>query len=381
MFLLSLYLYQHSYMSQERFWMLLSAKLAGEASAADLKELESLIEAHPEWQYAIQNLEDIWKHQPVIDKMQEEDAYMLLVNRIADENIPFGSQPVEIKPASTFFIKRYWYYAASLVVVFALAGFYFYSKHKPESQNENLVAQTNEISTRRGSKSKVQLPDGTIVLLNAGSKLTYDKDFGIAGREVFLSGEGYFDVKKMPEKPFIIHTSSINIKVLGTVFNVKAYPEDELTETSLIQGSIEVTMRDRPKDKIILAPSEKLVLENNAVIASSEKEKDEPVLQSPLSSDVVMSVKKLAYNIVDSAVAETQWIDNKLVFRDESFEALAVRMERWYDVDINIKNAALKQKRFSGIFEKESISEALEALQLSVSFKFDQEGNKFIIHN
>jgi transmembrane sensor len=367
-------------MSQERFWILLSAKLAGEATPADIRELESLIEAHPEWQYAIQNLEDIWKHQPVVDKMQEEDAYMLLVNRIAEQKIPFNNLTA-VPPASrTFFIKRYWYYAAAMVAVLALAGFYYLLSNRPSPANE-MTAQANEISTRRGSKSKVQLPDGTIVLLNAGSKLTYDNHFGIAVREVFLSGEGYFDVKRMPEKPFIIHTSSINIKVLGTVFNVRAYPEDKLTETSLIHGSIEVTMRDRPKDKIILAPSEKLVLENNGVINTSEVDRKKAVLPNAVSSDVVMSVKKLSYNLFDSAVAETQWIDNKLVFRDESFEALAIRMERWYDVDINIKNVALRQKRFSGIFEKESISEALEALQLSVSFKFDQEGNKFIIHN
>lgn len=367
-------------MSQERFWILLSAKLAGEATPADIRELESLIEAHPEWQYAIQNLEDIWKHQPVVDKMQEEDAYMLLVNRLAEQNIPFDNEVARSSAVRTIFIKRYWYYAAALVVVFAVAGFYFFSAKQMSPQDE-LVTQANEISTRRGSKSKVQLPDGTIVLLNAGSKLTYDKNYGIAIREVFLSGEGYFDVKRMPEKPFIIHTSSINIKVLGTVFNVRAYPEDKLTETSLIHGSIEVTMRDRPKDKIILAPSEKLVLENNGIINKSEVEKKKNILPNNVSSDVLMSVKKLSYNMMDSAIAETQWIDNKLVFRDESFEALAIRLERWYDVDINIKNAALKQKRFSGIFEKESISEALEALQLSVSFKFDQEGNKFIIHN
>jgi transmembrane sensor len=372
-------------MSQEKFWVLLSKKLAGEASDKELLELQSLIVEHPEWQYAIQNLEDLWKHQQPNDFMHEEDAYMLHLHRINEMNIPFGETLAE---DSTVSIKtnsgKRWYWAAAAVLLLVISLFLF---RKPSTNNEEkgqLVSNFNEVSTQLGSKSKVQLPDGSIVWLNAGSKLTYTKDFGKEIREVTLTGEAFFDETKMKEKPFIIHTSSINIKVLGTAFNVKAYPEDKETETSLIRGSIEVTIKNRPNDKIILSPSEKLVVENNIVEqaaktaatikGTSENQPNQPVI-SPM-----VSINKLKYSPVDSTVAETQWINNKLIFRDEPFTDLAVRMERWYDVTIVISDPSLSQARLNGIFHTETISQALDALKESIPFRYEQTGNKIFIH-
>ena len=368
-------------MSQEKFWVLLSKKLAGEASGDELLSLEAMIIEHPEWQYAIQNLGDLWNHQPSKDSMQEEDAYMLHLHRMTEKNVPFGDGPVEAYPAKNH-TRRKWYWTAAAATILAAAGIFIYSTKDSKTGSNDLAAkELNEISTRQGSKSKVQLPDGTVVLLNAGSKLTYNKDFGKGVREVHLIGEGFFDVKKMKETPFIIHTSSINIKVLGTVFNVKAYPEDKKTETSLIHGSIEVTIKDRPNDKIILSPSEKLVVENSLVLRQEEvKVKENAVEISGADISTLVSINKLKYNPTDSSVVETQWIDNKLVFRDESFDELARRMERWYDVDIDITESRLRARRFSGIFTNETIEQALEALKITVPFEHEQTGNKIIIH-
>ncbi len=367
-------------MSQEKFWVLLSKKLSNEASLTELKELEALVLAHPEWQYAIQNLEDLWKHQPEKDTIQEEDAYMLHLHRMTELNIPFdgGLAEAPVAPQPKRFLNWRWMAAAAAVLIVA-AVFVLKPWQADPEENAVLANQENEVSTRPGSKSRVQLPDGSIVMLNAGSKLVYHKDFGKDLREVTLIGEGFFDVKKMKEKPFIIHTSTIDIKVLGTVFNVKAYPEDKKTETSLLHGSIEVTIKNRPNDKIILSPSEKLVVENTTVIDKvivGDKKTEVPAA----TMNTVMSINKLKYAEADSSVAETQWIDNKMVFRDESFEDLAVRMERWYNVEIEIQDERLKEKRFSGIFENETIEQALEALRISLPFKKEQTGNKIIIH-
>ncbi len=365
-------------MRQEMFWVLLSKKLANEATAEELKELGTLILDHPEWQYAIQNLEELWKQEPNVDIMQGEDAFMLHLHRMTENNDSTSNTDTDPEAAPVRRSKR-WYWAAA-AVLFAIAGLFLFRNLFSGSDDSTSVArQLNEISTRPGSKSRVKLPDGSVVWLNAGSKLTYNKDFGIETREVVLTGEGFFDVMKMKEKPFIIHTSSINIKVLGTVFNVKAYPEDKQTETSLIRGSIEVTIKNRPNDKIILSPSEKLVVENIAASEQFHAAKAEKTV-SPLTINTLVAINKLKYNPVDSTVAETQWIDNKFVFRDESFSELVVRMERWYDVEMEIDDAALQQKRFSGIFEQETIAQALEALKITVPFKYEQAGNKIIIH-
>jgi transmembrane sensor len=362
-------------MSQEKFWVLLSKKLSEEASVAELKELENLILEHPEWQYAIQNLGDLWKQQPPKDDIQAEDAYMLHLHRMTEMNISFGDTSEELIPSIGTSRIRKWYWAAAAVIVFA-TGLFAFGKLFNKSNGNTIAAirEVNEVSTRQGSKSKIQLPDGTVVWLNAGSKLTYNKEYGQQIREVTLTGEGYFDVMKNKEKPFIIHTSNINIKVLGTAFNVRAYPEDKQTETSLIRGSIEVTIKNRPNNKIILSPNEKLIVENEFFIKKEAEKSDSKYAQPTIS------INKLKHSVIDSAVAETQWIDNKLVFNDESFAELAIRMERWYDVDIEINDPTLLQKRMTGNFEKETIEQAIEALKLTIPFKHEQTGNKIIIH-
>ncbi|MBN8673837.1 MAG: FecR family protein [Chitinophagales bacterium] len=368
-------------MSQEKFWVLLSKKLSAEADSEELKELENLIHNHPEWQYAIQNLEDLWKHSSQKDSLQGEDAFMLHLHRMTELNIPFGDEPAEIPAVPVTKVRKLkWYWAAAAII--AVAGLFVFGKSILTSHTDESLAykEANEISTRPGSKSKIQLPDGSIVMLNSGSKLIYNKDYGIDNREVTLVGEGFFDVKKNKEKPFIIHTADINIKVLGTVFNVKAYPEDKKTETSLIRGSIEVTIKNRPNDKIILSPSEKLVVENGVITDAKLNSQREDVVTGSTVLNTVMAVNKLKYSPVDSSVAETLWIENKLVFRDESFEELAMRMQRWYDVSISIQDEQLAVKRLSGIFERETIEQALEALKISIPFRYEKVGNKIIIH-
>ncbi len=368
-------------MSQEKFWILLAKKISGEASSEELHDLQDLIQQHPEWQFAIQNMGDLLKNQPNKDEIHAEDAYMLHLHRMDEMNIPFDENHTE---APVVFLEKRrikWYWAAAAAILLA-GGFLAFTKLSvPTSPKDQPAAEINEVSTRQGSKSKVQLPDGTVVWLNSGSKLTYNKEYGQKIREVILTGEGYFDVVKMKDKPFIIHTSAINIKVLGTVFNVKAYPEDKRTETSLLRGSIEVTIKNRPNDKIILEPSEKLVIENNKVV---EKEVPKTVLPAAPAVEpainTLMSINKLTYAAIDSAVAETQWIDNKLVFRDESFSEVAVKMERWYGVEIEIKDAKIGEKRLNGIFENETVIQALDALKEFISFRYKKNGNKIIIN-
>ena len=365
-------------MNQEIFWILFSKKLANEATVNELKEYEDLIQENPEWQYAIQNIEDLWKFKPKEDYMQAEDAYMLHLNRMKEMGVIADSEQENIPVIGRSKKKIKWYWVAAsiagLAVLFGVSRMLL-----KENAVKPLAREVNEITTRLGSKSKVELPDGSTVWLNAGSKLTYKEDFGKEIREVSLSGEGFFDVTKMKDKPFIIHTSSIDIKVLGTVFNVMAYPEDKRTETSLIRGKVEVTIKSRPNDKIILSPNEKLVVENDKIIEDGRREKKEPA-ETPMTTSSLVSVDKLKYSPIDSTLAEIEWVKNRLVFRDESFDDLAVQMERWYAVSIEIKDKELEQKRLTGIFDSETIDEALEALKISVPFRYEHNGNSIIIH-
>ncbi len=359
-------------MSQEKFWVLLSKKLSGEASSDEKTELERLILENPEWQYAIQNIEILWDKKPGYDISLSEDAFMLHMNRISE--LETAESDTHSSPVIRAFSNKKWRWMAAAASIILIVG--IYSSGILFNQQSTVAAvakmELNEVSTRKGSKTKIQLPDGSVVWLNAGSKLTYNKEYGLQLREVTLTGEGYFDIMKMKEKPFIIHTSNINIKVLGTAFNVKAYPEDKQTETSLIRGSIEVTIKNRPDNKIILSPNEKLIVENETLRAGI----------SEISKGLMpaISINRLKHDKKDSSIAETQWVDNKLVFRDEAFEELVARMERWYDVEIVLQDSSLKQTRMNGSFDKETIDQALEALKLMIPFKIEQKGNIIIIH-
>lgn len=361
-------------MSQEQLWVLLSKKLTGEASGEELSRLEQLISENPEWQYAVQNLESLWNKETVYDPAVSEDAYLLHLNRLAEMNIALdNSAPHSETPVVRLWRSKRWVWAAA-VFVLAVAAYAVIGNPKNTNSDPAIAAvqEMNEVSTRMGSKTRIQLPDGTVVMLNSGSKLTYGKEYGLQLREVTLTGEGYFDVKKMKEKPFVIHTANINIRVLGTAFNVKAYPEDKHTETSLVRGSIEVTIKNRPDNKIILSPNEKLIVENN-VLPEHAGARAKTLIPT-------VSINKLKYDQVDKTLPETQWVENRLVFRDETFEELAARMERWYDVKIVIEGEQLKQTRMNGSFDKETIDQALEALKLMIPFKMEQKDQKIIIH-
>lgn len=366
-------------MSQEQFWILLSKKIAGEANEQELAELELLMQQHPEWQYAAQNLSDIWtssRNKTENITVDEEDAYLLHIQRMKEKDVVFNDNvlykyPAEENHLSHFRIYRNWYIGLAVAASLIFAVLFFpslYSKKQPVIAS----AERNEISTGNGSRTKVQLPDGSLVWLNAGSKLHYDKSFGITTRHVTLSGEAFFDVTKNKEKPFIIQTSSIDIKVVGTAFNVRAYPGDRTTETSLIRGIIEVTIRNRPNDKIILSPNEKLIVENNPVnkVKATPKELAEPFV----------SINPIKRNNVDSTINEIQWVENRLVFENETLRDISQKMERWYNVHIEIETERLLDKRISGSFVNENIDQAMDALSITGKFHYKRLNDTIIIN-
>jgi hypothetical protein len=246
-------------------------------------------------------------------------------------------------------------------------------------QTKNKKQSTlSQVSTKPGSRTQIQLPDGSVVRLNSSSSLTYDKNFGKNIREVNLTGEAFFDVTKDSSHPFIIHTNVIDIKVLGTAFNVRSYPNDANTETSLIRGKVEVTVKNRANEKIYLEPNEKLVVANNnstpgKTLTDQPERRDN---KTDLSPKPIYSVQHLTYYPVDSTIIETSWIDNRLIFQEnESFQEVALKMERWYGVQINFKSEKVAGYQMFGSFKNETITQALDELKLGFKFNYKIDGN------
>lgn len=361
-------------MNNKRIWELMGRKLAGEASAEELQELDAALRAQPDLHFPAEAISDIWKTAPgYTDRAAAEEAHQRLISRMQERGINIGL-PSEEQQAAVFQLndpprRRIWPWLAAAVVTGALvlAGVW---KRMPAGKPQSLAA-LSEVSTRNGSRTSIRLPDGSQVWLNAGSKLIYGKDFGNGSREVTLSGEAFFDVAKNAGAPFIIHTNRMDVKVLGTRFNLKAYPEDEYTEAALIQGSIEASLNSRPGEKIILKPTEKIQV----------TEETSSLHQTSAGANPTMAVGHLTYYAETAdAIVETSWMDNKLVFRDENFANLAEQMERWYGVSIKFADEHKKTLRFTGVFAQENIQQALQALQMTAAFNFSIHGTEIIIN-
>lgn len=375
-------------MKEEKFWILVSKKVTGEACAEELKLLQEMIAGNPGWKTIMENLQELWNSQPVTHTtrrdQKNEDAYLIHINRLKEKFPDFKSdntlaamdEAMYAVPPKKPFYKRWGIYAGMAAVIAAVIFLYpFMNAAKPGKKTVSLKP-VNEIAINKGSRTKIQLPDGSQVWVNSGSKLTYEGRFEGNTREVHLDGEAYFDIVKDAAHPFIVHTEGIDIKVLGTVFNVKAYNADRTIEATLIHGSIEVLNHNQPgAPNIILKPHEKLVYNKYQPADVKEKQAIVNTADKPFS----ISIAALRKNVADSNIVETAWVYNKLIFEEERFEDLALKMERWYNVKINIETEKLKNYKMSGSFVNETAEEAIRILQFLVPFKYLIKNNEIKI--
>jgi transmembrane sensor len=366
---------------KEHTWNLIAKKLAGEASPAELQELEALLRSNPELHYPVQTIADLWEHTSSADKKQAEEAFGRHLDRIDRLNIDYSPTLTivtgEPERASGFRRKALILGPAALFLIGAI----LLITRPVASPSVATAAQpsmptSREISTTTGSRTSITLPDSTRVWLNAGSHIQYGKGFGGEFREVSLTGEAFFDVAPDAAHPFIIHTPKVDVRVLGTSFNLKSYPTDKTTEATLIRGSIEISIRNRPSGRIILKPNEKLVVNNDDSLLVRKAPR-----RRELRPESLVVISKPTYEQHSGAIIETSWVDNKLIFQDEEFIDLARQMERWYGVTIRFDNSREEELRFTGTFEKETIRQALDALKLTAKFDYGIDGTEVTIHN
>jgi len=363
---------------KEYTWQLVAKMLAGEASEQELNELRLLLRSNPGLHYPLQTITGLWHQSGPEEQKKAEEAFSRHLDRmgvLALDNT--AGDTAEDRPARSK-TRRLLVAAGSALTLLGVTAFFFYHPAPAHKTTVPETVQLSEIKTRNGSRTSLYLPDGTRVWLNAASKLTYKKDFGASGREVNLTGEAFFDVARNPAKPFVIHTPRIDIKVLGTSFNIKSYPTDKTTEAVLIRGSIEVAIRDKANKRVIMKPNEKLVIDND----------DSTILHrhivtrsaAGIADRSPVTILKPTYEHTTGTMVETSWVNNKLIFQDETFDNLAREMERWYGVTITFAKPGLEQQQFTGSFQQETIRQALDALQLTASFNYTISGNQINIY-
>lgn len=236
----------------------------------------------------------------------------------------------------------------------------------------------NQITVPLGSRSNLILPDGSNVWLNSGSTLTYNSDFGLNERVVSLSGEGYFEIKHDPHNShFLVQTGEIDIKVLGTRFNVKAYPDEKIIETTIESGEVEISKKkalNMKKPVIILHQNQKLTYTKNdeniriASIIEEDKEKTSDI-QNETS---ILNTFKITSHV--NPEVYTSWKSGKLIFNGESLESLAPKLERFYNIKIVFEDESMKDIKYTGTLQEITIEEVLRAMEKTsdISFKIDK---------
>ena len=269
-------------------------------------------------------------------------------------------------------IRKFLQYAAVFFIAFTLSFLLF----KIQYRGTKVLNAYNEIITSPGEKSQVILADGSMIWVNACTRLKYPVNLRSTEIELYLEGEAYFDLKKIPGRLITVHTSQLNIKVMGTAFNLRSYSDEDVIEATLVRGkiAIEEASGKRNKKQILLVPNQSAVYFKKSGHIEASGLSEHRVKKAETIEGLEQLAKTNQSNIIVEEEVDVHpqisWIDGKMVFRKETFEMLANRLERRYNVTINIKDDKIRKTRFSGTFDKESIEQVMHALSYPVPFKY-----------
>ena len=195
------------------------------------------------------------------------------------------------------------------------------------------------------------LPDGSMVWLNSDSELKFPMNFAGERRKVFLKGEAYFEVVKNPDMPFIVEVAAMEVKVLGTCFNINASRSDERIQTTLVSGKVEVSDRENAR-KVVLLPNQRAELKKGCLTVEN------------VDAEEIIA-----------------WMQGKFYFESESLEEIATQLERWYDIHFFFSRESLKQEEFTGVIRRDyTANRILEIITKTTNVEFDIKGRTVTVY-
>ncbi len=354
--------------------LLIPGYLRGELNPGEIKELLSWIQSDPANKRQFDEYCEIWVTTRASLKHPEYNFHEGFWK--FKQRIKVIDQPVEVgirKRLSVNLLK----YAAVFILAASVSGLSFYYIGRGHLKSH--YQASNELVVPMGSSAKFSLSDGTSVTLNAGSRLTYDNCFGLDDRSVTLEGEAFFIVAKESDKPFIVRTSHINIKALGTAFNVKAYSSDKTIETTLVEGSVKIEgiSAEGSSEVTVLKPNQKLTFYKEDLTIADEPAVKEDKQEKNVQPEQVQKPASIPRVITENVNVEPviSWKENKWIFEKQSLEQIAIELERKYDVRIVFELERLKSYRFTGIILAEPIEQVLEVMSSTAPINFRLKGN------
>ncbi|AHM61416.1 Fe2+-dicitrate sensor, membrane protein [Flammeovirgaceae bacterium 311] len=245
-------------------------------------------------------------------------------------------------------IRTFMGYAAVLATALAFAlSIHFLSGNQKKGAGPQLVEKVNN----KGQKAAIFLPDGSKVMLNSSSTIRYPKQFSEDVREVYLKGEAFFEVTT-GSRPFIVQTDKLAARVLGTSFNVNAFPDSKEHSVSLVTGKVELHPADADQQYLILEPGEKGKIES-----------------------VAGKLVKTGFDYEE----EVGWKEDVLIFKDVPLEEALKRIEKWYGVEFVTDEVPKEDHYVTGRFARESLHNVLLSIGFTAKFKYQLKGNKVYI--
>jgi len=313
--------------------------LSGNITPSENEELQQWLSLSAENKKTFDDSAKVWANSPsqLTQSLINQDKVLVQGQIIAQSTLQLKRDRV---------IKHFLRVAAILIgpVMLAVGWYIGNSNYSSEALSWNTVtAPKKHIAT-------CTLADGTEIWLNAGSTLSYPSADPSDKREVKLTGEGYFKVTKNAKKPFFVITKQATVKVLGTVFNMKAYPEEDQIVTTLEDGSVEFFTQNSGNTSLRLRSGEQAVYNTNN--------------------------GKTEINIVEASMF-SEWRSDKFIFKDADLKTINTELERLYDIKIYIKNPRLEKLRFRGMFSyDQDLLDAFETLRLSVKLNYTIKGRE-----
>jgi ferric-dicitrate binding protein FerR (iron transport regulator) len=279
----------------------------------------------------------------------------------------FQKNAEEQSPLSRKGILRMLLPAAAAVVFAFLLGFWF--RGTKDTHVRPTVAY-NQIDVPLGARTHLMLSDGTKVWLNAGSKFRYPSDFSGEKREVYLEGEGFFDVTHlMGNQLFLVKTSNLDVRVYGTQFNVKAYPGENKISTTLVKGSVAIESHNKSEKPVYLKPNETATYFTNDNVSYTNNNTNN-------KKDDNNSQQKIIVESEINSLPVISWKDAKWVIEAEELGGLAVKFERRYNVKIAFAKEELKRYKFSGTLTDETFEQVLKIVQISAPIIYTIKNNR-----
>jgi transmembrane sensor len=325
----------------------ITSYLAGECTPAEQQAIAGLISANQEYKRLYEEFRQIWNStemSPFTEAYDIDTAWLKVGKHINESPLTIVHHTQAKKPV----LKRILSYAASIAAVLLVA----FSVYQVSHNNHSVL---KSFASGKSVSSPVSLSDGSRIVLNAGSEVKYPEKFGSDGREVYFWGEAFFEIASDPTRPFVIETGDARIKVLGTSFNVKAYPNTGITEVVVNTGTVLFYHVD----------------ENNNILGQVILHKGEKGVYN-------RTTHKLA-RMQNDDLNYISWKTNILVFNATSLDKVMAVVGEKYGVTFHIDSAELSHLKLTATFDNESLDSVLEVLRLVHKLQFTHNGKDYLV--